>query len=262
MTGRYQRAPMYPDSDDADGHERLDTASSQSHYRPYYPGQYITQIPTGETLQADGREYDYDDNDDTETHGSTPINTRYEYARSTVDPFYQDTEAYASGIYDRSPQWPPRSRSPTPAADDEYYVAQDITSSVAYPNMYYHHNIVHDSTPETPTSQNNSLPEKFQETRHFGPAPTGRAQRRNKAKRRVQLTNGNLVVELDVPPRLVLPRRGDPDMMYTRYTAVTCDPDDFEKNGFFLRQNASGRRTELFIVITLYNVRATLVKYV
>jgi len=34
-------------------------------------------------------------------------------------------------------------------------------------------------------------------------------------------------------------------------TAVTCDPDDFEKKGFFLRQNESGRRTELFIVITM-----------
>ncbi|KDR75062.1 hypothetical protein GALMADRAFT_70113 [Galerina marginata CBS 339.88] len=91
------------------------------------------------------------------------------------------------------------------------------------------------------------------ETRHFGPAPAGRILRRHKTKRRVQLTNGNLVVDLDVPPKLVLPRRGEPETMKTRYTAVTCDPDDFEKKGFFLRQNESGRRTELFIVITMFN---------
>ena len=77
----------------------------------------------------------------------------------------------------------------------------------------------------------------------------------NNKKRRVQLTNGNLVVELPIPPKLVLPRVGDPEVMTTRYTAVTCDPDDFEKSGFFLRQNESGRRTEVFICITMYNVR-------
>lgn len=44
------------------------------------------------------------------------------------------------------------------------------------------------------------------------------------------------------------------EMMKTRYMAVTCDPDEFERNGFFLRQNESGRRTELLIMITMYNV--------
>ncbi|KAF9472443.1 glycosyltransferase family 2 protein [Pholiota conissans] len=112
--------------------------------------------------------------------------------------------------------------------------------------------VLYDPEPETPTSTVYSLPPD-EKTRHFGPAPTGRILRRHKTKRRVQLTNGNLVVDLDVPPKLVLPRRGEPETMKTRYTAVTCDPDDFEKKGFFLRQNESGRRTELFIVITMYN---------
>ena len=68
------------------------------------------------------------------------------------------------------------------------------------------------------------------------------------------MTNGNLVLELSVPPKLVLPRKGDPEMLKTRYTAMTCDPDEFEKKGFFLRQNEMKRTTELFIVITMYNV--------
>ena len=72
----------------------------------------------------------------------------------------------------------------------------------------------------------------------------------------MQLTNGNLVLDLSVPPKLVLPRKGEPETMKTRYTAVTCDPDDFEKRGFFLRQNEMKRTTELFIVITMYNVSA------
>jgi len=92
------------------------------------------------------------------------------------------------------------------------------------------------------------------ETRHFGPAPIGRVARRNKTTKPVPLTNGNLVLDLPVPPKLVLPRVGHPEVMKTRYTAVTCDPDDFERNGHFLRQNQMNRRTELFVCITMYNV--------
>jgi chitin synthase len=98
------------------------------------------------------------------------------------------------------------------------------------------------------------VPETPVETRHFGPAPIGRVARRNKTTKCVPLTNGNLVLDLPVPPKLVLPRTGHPEVMKTRYTAVTCDPDDFEKNGHFLRQNQMNRRTELFICITMYNV--------
>ncbi|KAG9100293.1 hypothetical protein FRC06_004303 [Ceratobasidium sp. 370] len=91
------------------------------------------------------------------------------------------------------------------------------------------------------------------DTQHFGPAPEGRMKRRDKTKKRVPLTEGNLVVNLDIPERLVLPKRGSEEMMATRYTAVTCDPDDFEANHFSLRQNLYGRTTELFIAITMYN---------
>ena len=78
--------------------------------------------------------------------------------------------------------------------------------------------------------------------------------RRIHQKTRVQLTNGNLVIDLNVPTKLVLPLRREEEMLKTRYTAVTCDPDDFKKNNFFLRQNEYGRSTELFIAVTMYNV--------
>lgn len=88
-------------------------------------------------------------------------------------------------------------------------------------------------------------------TMHFGPAPSGRVHRRHK-KRRVQLTNGNLLVDLSVPPKLILPLiRSDRETSQTRYTAITCDPDEFEKNGFFLKQNERHRSTELFICVTV-----------
>ncbi|KAF8678347.1 Chitin synthase [Rhizoctonia solani] len=91
------------------------------------------------------------------------------------------------------------------------------------------------------------------DTQHFGPAPEGRMMRRHKTKKRVPLTAGHLVIELPIPDRLVLPKRGTEEMMTTRYTAVTCDPDDFESSQYSLRQNLYGRSTELFIAITMYN---------
>ncbi|KAJ6609861.1 glycosyltransferase family 2 protein [Mycena sp. CBHHK59/15] len=188
-----------------------------------------------------------------------------------VDHFQYDAESYASGHYSwASPsRRPPRSRSPTPAVDDEdYHIVGDESvhytgyapphdpekagsSDDGYTNGHY--STYAHSYASRPFSSTYSGEETPLETRHFGPAPAGRVVRRNKSKKRVRLTNGNLVVELDVPPKLVLPRKGEPETTKTRYTAVTCDPDEFEKKGFCLRQNLSGRRTELFIVITLYN---------
>ena len=195
-----------------------------------------------------------------------------------LDHFRHDTEAYASGNYSRASFRPPRSRSPTPGMDDEDYhivglddVHPGIEETPLYPQYDYNGYLKEkyaesfgqdtfydcDDEEKTPISTLSHLdpdPDVPIETRHFGPAPVGRIHRRHKSTKRVQLTNGNLVVDINVPPKMVLPYRGEPEMNTTRYTAVTCDPDEFEKNGFFLRQNETGRRTELFIVITMYNV--------
>ncbi|PPQ93816.1 hypothetical protein CVT25_013526 [Psilocybe cyanescens] len=290
---------------------------STSEFRRYQPGQYLAPIITGETLQIEPEPTPpstthsdpFYDPTTPLSSGSLPLivppeqsynNTQEGHASSTyhsyassydhstlpagseIDHFNYDTEAYASGNNSRASYRPRRSRSPTPAVDDEDYliVGDESIHYTGYPGypeeQYSHgaekkekespyykergylpngHEVVYDPEPETPTSTLYSLPpDQQQETRHFGPAPVGRILRRHKTKRRVQLTNGNLVVDLDVPPKLRLPRRGEPETMKTRYTAVTCDPDDFEKKGFFLRQNESGRRTEMFIVITMYNV--------
>ncbi|KAH7921400.1 glycosyltransferase family 2 protein [Leucogyrophana mollusca] len=199
----------------------------------------------------------------------------------SVDHFQHDTEAYASGNYSRASYRPPRSRSPTPFLEDEDYRldSNNVSHYTGYsqPELYpyesekatsqmFHDEYdisqyadastaedFHDDAEKTPAiSVGYTEPDTPIETRHFGPAPSGRVRRRLK-KKRVQLTNGNLVVDLNVPPKLVLPYRGEPEMTKTRYTAVTCDPDDFEREKFFLRQNENGRTTELFIVITMFN---------
>ncbi|KAI2032833.1 Chitin synthase, class 2 [Ophidiomyces ophidiicola] len=102
----------------------------------------------------------------------------------------------------------------------------------------------------------------FDPNLHYGPAPTGRQDRRGvrqaqMTKKEVKLINGELVLECKIPTILhsFLPRRDDREFTHMRYTAATCDPDDFVPRGYKLRQNmgTTTRETELFVCITMYN---------
>ncbi|KAL5485273.1 hypothetical protein ACEPAI_7915 [Sanghuangporus weigelae] len=190
-----------------------------------------------------------------------------------VDHYGHDVEAYASGL-DSGTGRQIRSRSVTPMGNEEYMSVEDDEDGTEYTDEYEddpekgvgydygYHNSHHVHFLEPNPNPNQAFVQKSPAseylntpvtTQHYGPAPVGRVTRRIHQKRRVQLTNGNLVIDLNVPTKLVLPLRREEEMMKTRYTAVTCDPDDFKRNNFFLRQNDYGRRTELFICITMYN---------
>ncbi|BGP01634.1 Chitin synthase 4 [Rhodotorula toruloides] len=84
-----------------------------------------------------------------------------------------------------------------------------------------------------------------------------RQPRRYKTVKRVQLYHGNLVLDCQVPPKLLerCARKDDREFTHMRYTAATCDPDDFLNERYALRQilYETPRRTELFIVLTMYN---------
>jgi chitin synthase len=98
---------------------------------------------------------------------------------------------------------------------------------------------------------------------HYAPAPEGKQARRgalreaHMTKKEVRLINGELILECKIPTILhsFLPRRDEREFTHMRYTAVTCDPDDFVVNGYKLRQNigSTTRETELFICVTMYN---------
>ncbi|OZJ01874.1 hypothetical protein BZG36_05276 [Bifiguratus adelaidae] len=90
--------------------------------------------------------------------------------------------------------------------------------------------------------------------------PHMQADRMRKAENRrsyrhVELTNGNLILDCPVPDKLLRNVRYTTGEEFThmRYTAATCDPNDFLKNRYTLRPYLYGRHTELFIVMTMYN---------
>lgn len=75
--------------------------------------------------------------------------------------------------------------------------------------------------------------------------------------KKVKLTRGNLVLDCPVPTRYLqaVPIKDTKEFTHMRYTAATCDPKDFASSGYTLRQQLLNRETELFIVLTMYNVR-------
>lgn len=84
-----------------------------------------------------------------------------------------------------------------------------------------------------------------------------RVPRRYKTMKRVELFHGNLVFDSPVPQKLLdrCALRNEREFTHMRYSAATCDPNDFLNDGFTLRQvlYEPPRRTELFIVMTMYN---------
>jgi chitin synthase len=65
-----------------------------------------------------------------------------------------------------------------------------------------------------------------------------------------------LVLDNPVPNKYLqrVQRKDENEFTHMRYTAATCDPADFQKDNYKLRQNLLNRETELFIVLTMYNV--------
>ncbi|KAG8531556.1 uncharacterized protein KY384_003186 [Bacidia gigantensis] len=142
---------------------------------------------------------------------------------------------------------------PIQEGDDDVFGAQ---SNDARASLKSHDSFHSEST------YTEELYSKGEDEDHYGPAPLGRQQRRGArqaqmAKKEVRLINGELILECKIPTILYsfLPRRDDVEFTHMRYTAVTCDPDDFVLKGYKLRQNigTTTRDTELFICITMYN---------
>ncbi|KAE8442988.1 hypothetical protein EG329_002451 [Mollisiaceae sp. DMI_Dod_QoI] len=107
-------------------------------------------------------------------------------------------------------------------------------------------------------ARNSSQPQYFEQ--HADNPSISRSHTPLGAETPYQRGDGHLVYDCPVPPKLLrnIPHAQPPardEFTHMRYTAATCDPADFVAENFTLRPQlfAQGRRTELFIVITMYN---------
>lgn len=143
--------------------------------------------------------------------------------------------------------------------DDDVFGRPSTESDVQRPALNTRDSFVSDSTL---TADDDMYSQKEHDEELYGPAPSGKHARRGArqaqmAKKEVKLINGELILECKIPTILYsfLPRRDDVEFTHMRYTAVTCDPNDFVDRGYKLRQNIgqTARETELFICVTMYN---------
>lgn len=143
---------------------------------------------------------------------------------------------------------------PLDGSEDPFGTESDVSDSRPYRESYAQSQMTLSEEPDGTV-----LDEKVE---HYGAAPDGKQERRGvrapvRMKKEVQLINGELVLECKIPTILYsfLPRRDEVEFTHMRYTAVTCDPDDFVERGYKLRQNVGKtmRETELFICVTMYN---------
>ena len=115
---------------------------------------------------------------------------------------------------------------------------------------------LHAGVPTMPYQQPSYPPQN-----HLRPSMTGSGYSdareklmKRRSVRQVDLQDGNLVLDMQVPSHIIpAGMNGQEEMTKMRYTAATCDPDDFMASRYSLRPYLYGRHTELFIVMTMYN---------
>jgi chitin synthase len=206
-----------------------------------------------------------------------PVSARYEPADLNGSP-RPGTPASTYGGSPRRPLPPaplfsgPAARGSTQSFPDDVTVSiplADDTDDVFAPSNPHnyqgqqgHHYRDSQSTLGQDDSTDRFSVHEEKKPERYGPAPEGKQERRGvrapqMSKREVQLINGELVLECKIPTILYsfLPRRDEIEFTHMRYTAVTCDPDDFVDRGYKLRQQIgrTAREIELFICITMYN---------
>lgn len=157
-----------------------------------------------------------------------------------------DPEAHHDAYYTQPYQ-------PTAAPEDDYDLGQ------------YHESQQDDQVPilqhgDNPFGPDNYDDEYRDEENTLTHTPSPAPIRRWKTVKEVQLFNGNLVLDCPIAPRLLsqVPHAEPPgrdEFTHMRYSAATCDPNDFFEERFTLRQKlfAKPRHTELFIAVTMYN---------
>ncbi|KAI1087500.1 glycosyltransferase family 2 protein [Rostrohypoxylon terebratum] len=178
-----------------------------------------------------------------------PLNAAHSIDNLSQSPYGHSQGGYPSeysvnpeqhhDAYGHQPYEPPHSTS-TPFSDQQAYDYSDQQPMLSQNNPYAQ------GQPQEPYADDPGRQPQ-----------AGGGLQRKKTVKQVLLYRGNLVLDCPIPPKLLNNvNHGERDeFTHMRYTAATCDPNDFYNENFTLRQKlfSKPRHTELFIVITMYN---------
>ncbi|TFY82854.1 hypothetical protein EWM64_g1158 [Hericium alpestre] len=162
----------------------------------------------------------------------------------THDPHQQDYPAQQSWDTKSAKSYQSSHNGSQAHLNPQYEMSQAYAAPV--PSMPYAYQ------PDYPPQQQRGPPV----LRHQASAAYSEAREKllkRRSVRHVELQQGNLVFDVHVPTHIVPKGNTSEEMTKMRYTAATCDPDDFMRQQYSLRPYLYGRQTELFIVMTMYN---------
>lgn len=180
---------------------------------------------------------------------------------------------------DGSPYYPPsfnRQQQIPPGVPPHYMMSSSSPHLLMSPQPLNHHSFPPPSSnqssqhriypPFYPHAQSQppqatSAPQEFQFNNAPLPQyPVRQVRRYKTVKRLVQIPQGKLVLNCPVPIQYLerVPLRDPKEFNMMRYTAITCDPNEFHQKNYTLRQEIMNRETEIAICITMYNVSPTI----
>ncbi|GAA5862671.1 hypothetical protein JCM8547_003508 [Rhodosporidiobolus lusitaniae] len=207
-------------------------APSQQHLQQAYGNPYAdAYAASSQTLASQGvGEKDWGGADDSylgdEEESKTPLRNDFGQPLAGQRPYDPDQPLYAAGQY-------------TPHAANSYSSYNQSTGGYSQAGSRQ-------------LTRKETSAEAWKARQKINP---GRAQ-----TKKVKLTQGNYIVEHPVPTAVrnanlsSNPRGGPTEFSHLRYTAATCDPNDFTlENGYSLRASSYGRETDLVVCITAYN---------
>lgn len=197
--------------------------------------------------------------------------------RQNHDPYYgaQQQDNYAQYLPPRSNtgvvDYPPAQPAYPPSNDYDAHTNWDGKSAKSYhsmaassqvhlnpnPNPYEMSQVNVPAMPQVPYQQQQYPPQRpgmYRDPSSAGWSVAKEKLMKRRSVKQVQLTRGNLVLDVQVPSHIVPAGKQDiEEFSKMRYTAATCDPDDFQSSRYSLRPYLLNRETELFIVMTMYN---------
>ena len=200
--------------------------------------------------------------------------------RQNSDPYANYQQPYQQPAYSQphSDNYAAYAPPPAPAAgapayapaqgyrnDQEQWDAKSYSSShagsQAHLNPYEMSqvNVVSPPVPQIPYQQQYPPPQQYgrpgmvRDQSSAGWSVAREKLMKRRSVKQVQLFQGNLVLDVPVPSHIVPAGKVDEEFCKMRYTAATCDPDEFMASRYSLRQYLYKCETELFIVMTMYN---------
>lgn len=179
------------------------------------------------------------------------------YNHLVPDPLPQTQYAQPAGGYQRQPSYEDNHAN----WDAKSYNSQ-YGGSQAHLNPQYEMSQVPYQQPPMPSAQHGQgyrqgyaqmqgYPPQMQRGYSAGYSEAQEKMLRRRSVRQVELQQGNLVLDVQVPSHIVPTGETSEERTKLRYTAATCDPDDFMRSKYSLRPYLYGRQTELFIVMTM-----------